>query len=316
MPIRSRRSLAVAVALAGGAVATVVAPGAVATPTPTRLPQAAPVTSSSPPSPSAAPTGPVAAARNAVPAPRAAVTRVTRTSTRLGLTIASAARPSDPLSLVGVMRRRDGERVPGRWVAVYARRGDTGTWQRVARLKGSVRGVVRHSLPRTPDLQVTLRFAGDRRYRPAASVLLVPDPTAGGLTPGTVRALASARAAARRAGLALVVNSGYRSRAKQQALYDAALRRYGSARAARQWVLPPGESTHVRGLALDIGTPATAAWLDRRGARWGLCRAYADEPWHFEYRPDWVAVFGRCPAPVARPGDPAPLSPLPHVPVG
>ena len=32
--------------------------------------------------------------------------------------------------------------------------------------------------------------------------------------------------------------------------------------------------------------------------------------------PDWVKAFGTCPPPVATPGDPAPLSPLPHVPVG
>ena len=70
----------------------------------------------------------------------------------------------------------------------------------------------------------------------------------------------------------------------------------------------------MRGLAADIGTPATAAWLSRHGAAFGLCRAYGDEPWHFEYRPDWIAASpGRCPAPVPLPGDPGPLSPTPRV---
>ena len=323
MPVlRSRRSLAVAVALTGGVVATATAPGAVATPAPSRPPQVAAAITPAPSLPGPSLPGPSLSGPNAPGAPsaapraRAAAKPVVRTSTSLALTLSPGARRSDPLALVGVLRRRDGVRVPGRLVVVYARRGDTGAWQRVVRLRGTTRGVVRYSLTRTPDLQVTLRFAGDSRYRPAASVLLVPDPSARALSAATARAVASARAAARRAGLSLVVNSGYRTRGKQQALYDAALRRYGSARAARRWVLPPAESTHVRGLALDIGTPAAAAWLSRRGARWGLCRTYAGEPWHFEYHPDWVTAFGACPPPVATPGDPAPLSPPPRVPVG
>ena len=123
-----------------------------------------------------------------------------------------------------------------------------------------------------------------------------------------------ARAAARRAGLTLVLNSGYRSWAKQQQMYEAAVRRYGSPRIARRWVLPPQESTHVRGLAVDLGTPAAAAWLHRARGEVDLCRAYGDEPWHFEYRPDWVAAFdGSCPPPVPLPGDPARCSPRPRV---
>jgi D-alanyl-D-alanine dipeptidase len=312
MPVlRSRRSLAVAVALTGSAVATALAPGAVAAPVPNRALPAAPAI------PVVLPVaaGPVAVAGHAVPRAEASAPRVVRTATRLALTLTPGKRPTDPLSLLGVLRRRDGARVPGRPIVVYVRRGDAGTWQRAVQLQGTVRGVVRHRLLRTPDLQVTLRFAGDTRYGPAASVLLAPDPTARALSPALVRAVGSARAAARRAGLTLVVNSGYRSRSKQQALYDAALRQYGSARAARRWVLPPAESTHLRGLAVDVGAPATAAWLARRGARWGLCRTYAGEPWHFEYRPDWVKAFGTCPPPVAMPGDPAPLSPWPRVPV-
>ncbi len=317
MPVlRSRRSLAVAAVLTGGVVSTALAPGAVAAPELHRAPRAAPVLNRAPATTVALP---VAAGSVVVAGPAvlraAAAPRVARTPTRLALTLTPGKRRSDPLALVGVLRRDDGERLAGRLVVVHARQGDTGTWRRVVRLRASSRGVVRHALPRTPDLQVTLRFAGDTRYGPAASVLLSPDPTAQGLSPALVRAVGSARTAARRAGLTLVVNSGYRSRAKQQALYDAAVRQYGSARAARRWVLPPAESTHVRGLAVDVGTPATAAWLAQRGARWGLCRTYANEPWHFEYRPDWVKAFGACPAPVAKPGDPAPLSPWPRVPV-
>ncbi|HYJ74182.1 MAG TPA: D-alanyl-D-alanine carboxypeptidase family protein, partial [Kineosporiaceae bacterium] len=184
----------------------------------------------------------------------------------------------------------------------------------VATLRTSSSGRVTYRIADRPLLQITLRYAGDYRFTPAASVTVVPDPSATAMRPALVRALARARAAAKRAGLPLVVNSGFRTFAKQERMYRAALARYGSARAARAWVLPPQESTHVRGLAADIGTPATAAWLTRHGAAFGLCRAYGDEPWHFEYRPDWIRAFhGRCPAPVPLPGDPDPLSPAPRV---
>ena len=201
-------------------------------------------------------------------------------------------------------------------MVVYVRTADTGRWRAAATLPTSSRGRITYRIKDTGRLQITLRFTGDQRYRPAASITVVPDPSATALRPALVRALARARTAAKRAGLTLVINSGYRSFSRQARMYEAAVRQYGSARAARKWVLPAQESTHVRGLAADIGTPATAAWLNRHGAAFGLCRAYGDEAWHFEYRPDWVAAFhGRCPAPVPLPGDPDPLSPGPRVPV-
>jgi hypothetical protein len=240
-------------------------------------------------------------------------------SSRLVTRLTVTARPGPTVAVVGVLSRYStAARIPRRFVKVYLRTADTGAWQRVATLRTSLRGRVEFDVRNRPRLQVTLRFAGDPWFGPAASPAVVPEPTgARGLSPSLVRALGTARTAAGRVGLRIVVNSGFRSWAQQQQqMYDAAVRRYGSARAARRWVLPPQESTHVRGLAVDLGTPAAAAWLDVRGARFGLCRAYGDEPWHFEYRPDWIAAFGgRCPAPVTTPGDPDPLSPAPHVPV-
>ena len=43
-------------------------------------------------------------------------------------------------------------------------------------------------------------------------------------------------------------------------------------------------------------TPSSdaAAWLSQRGAGYGLCRTYRNEPWHFELRPD--AFDDGCPA--------------------
>jgi hypothetical protein len=242
---------------------------------------------------------------------RAATVRAART--RLTL----AVRPvRGRLQVTGVLTRASsGTRVQGRTVQVWTRTADTGTWRLRARLRTSARGAVAVVLKDDPLLQVTLRFAGDSRFGPAASVTLVPEPgPARGLDQRLVAALGRARAAARRAGLTLVLNSGYRTWAKQQRMYDAAVRRYGSPRIARQWVLPPQESTHVRGLAVDLGTPAAAAWLQVHGAAFGLCRTYGDEPWHFEYRPDWVRAFhGSCPRPVPLPGDPDPFSPKPRV---
>jgi len=51
---------------------------------------------------------------------------------------------------------------------------------------------------------------------------------------------------------------------------------------ARRWVLPPGESAHVRGGAVDVGPESGARWLEQHGVRFGLCRRYDNEPWHFE----------------------------------
>ena len=233
--------------------------------------------------------------------------------TRLSLTV---RRGRTTLAVVGVLARvSTGEAIGKRVIDVYQRKADTGRWVRVRTLHTSSRGRAEYDLRDRPLQQFTLRFAGDRRFGPAASQTIVPEPTgARALNSSLVRAVSGARAAAARVGLTLVINSGFRSWAKQHQMYDAAVRRYGSVAAARRWVLPPQESTHVRGLAVDIGTPAAAAWLTTRGATFGLCRAYADEPWHFEYRPDWIAASGgRCPRPVGTPGDPDPLSPTPRV---
>jgi D-alanyl-D-alanine carboxypeptidase len=47
-------------------------------------------------------------------------------------------------------------------------------------------------------------------------------------------------------------------------------------------VLPPEESEHVTGRAVDVGPEAGIAWLREHGVRFGLCQRYANEPWHFE----------------------------------
>ncbi len=133
----------------------------------------------------------------------------------------------------------------------------------------------------------------------------VPDPpagtaTTGGLTAGTRRAYRAAAAAMRAEGIAVTLNSGYRTPAEQQQLYEQAIAKYGSQAAARVWVLPPDESQHVRGVALDVGPKEAARWLDEHGARYGLCRTMDWEWWHFEYAAAWQRS-GACPPPRRRP---------------
>ena len=105
--------------------------------------------------------------------------------------------------------------------------------------------------------------------------------------------------AAQTAGLALghkiSVRSGWRSWSTQDRLYQNALIKYGSARIASRWVLPPEKSMHVWGLALDIqfASPEAKTWFRWHSNRFGLCRTYENEWWHFE---PVVAPGKKCPA--------------------
>lgn len=102
------------------------------------------------------------------------------------------------------------------------------------------------------------------------------------LDPAMRRSVDHAVSAARAAGVSLRVTSGWRSRTHQQQLYDEAIQKYGSPAKARSWVLPPEESAHVKGSAVDVGPASGAIWLEEHGVGFGLCRRYDNEPWHFE----------------------------------
>jgi hypothetical protein len=109
-------------------------------------------------------------------------------------------------------------------------------------------------------------------------------PAVGNLDPALLAALQRAAGDARAAGLGFVVDSGWRSRAYQEQLFNQAVAEYGSPEAAARWVAPPGTSAHEHGEAVDIGPADADAWLARHGAAYGLCPIYANEPWHFELR--------------------------------
>ena len=121
-----------------------------------------------------------------------------------------------------------------------------------------------------------------------------PAPGTQGLDPSLAQAFTRARTAALAAGLDLRINSGFRTAAVQQRLYDDALAKYGSPAKARRWVLPPAESDHVKGLAIDVAPAAGATWLEKHGVNYGLCRRYLNEWWHFERLAP--AAGQRCPA--------------------
>ncbi|WP_040808211.1 M15 family metallopeptidase [Nocardia concava] len=103
-----------------------------------------------------------------------------------------------------------------------------------------------------------------------------------GLDPRLSAAYNAAAAEAYANGISLWITSGYRTPAEQEALWEDGLQTYGSPEAARRWVLPPNESTHVTGQAIDVGPREGAQWLEDNGPHWGLCRMYDNEWWHFE----------------------------------
>lgn len=106
-----------------------------------------------------------------------------------------------------------------------------------------------------------------------------------GLAPETLTAFTHARAEAFwRDGQLIGLTSGHRDVAEQRRIFAEEVRRTGSVSAARRRVLPPEESSHVRGLALDVRPTEGARWLERHGGRYGLYRVYDNEWWHFEYR--------------------------------
>jgi LAS superfamily LD-carboxypeptidase LdcB len=102
------------------------------------------------------------------------------------------------------------------------------------------------------------------------------------------------RTAADDSGTTFEVSSGWRSDEYQRQVFEQAVAEYGSEAEAARWAARPGTSVHEQGGAVDISNPAATAWLSRHGDSYGLCQIYANEPWHYELRPD--ADQDGCPA--------------------
>jgi D-alanyl-D-alanine carboxypeptidase len=124
-------------------------------------------------------------------------------------------------------------------------------------------------------------------------------PGVANLDPDLLGALRQAATDAAGDGVEFFVDSGWRSQAYQEQLLQEAVSKYGSAEEAARWVATPDTSPHVSGDAVDIGPSDAAAWLSERGAEYGLCQIYGNEPWHYELRPE--AVDHGCPAMYADP---------------
>jgi D-alanyl-D-alanine carboxypeptidase len=108
-----------------------------------------------------------------------------------------------------------------------------------------------------------------------------------GLSDGALAAFTAARTEALwRHGQLIGLTSGYRDPIVQQRMFDEEVRRSGSPASARMLVLPAADSSHVKGIALDVRPREGARWLEEHGGRYDLYRMYDNEWWHFEYRPD------------------------------
>jgi D-alanyl-D-alanine carboxypeptidase len=99
-----------------------------------------------------------------------------------------------------------------------------------------------------------------------------------GLTAATRAAFEAARTDALwRHGELIGLTDGYRDAQAQARLFADAVRRTGSPALAMNWTLPPDQSSHVAGTALDVRPLEGARWLERYGSRHHLYRVYDNE---------------------------------------
>jgi hypothetical protein len=141
-----------------------------------------------------------------------------------------------------------------------------------------------------PAGRLQLRAISDHPVR--SGPLDTSQETVSRLDPHLLDALQAAARDAQHDGVAMVVTSGWRSRAHQGRLLADAVREYGSEEDARRYVATPDTSAHVTGDAVDIGPTDADDWLIRHGSDYGLCQVFANEIWHFELATD---PGGRCP---------------------
>lgn len=121
-------------------------------------------------------------------------------------------------------------------------------------------------------------------------------PGATSLNPEVQKRFDEAKAAAKLEGVNLYIQSGYRSLELQSKLFNDAIKKYGSTDEASRWVSPPSVSRHPQGIAIDVNYPADPAgakWLEINGYKFGLCRVFENEWWHFEPN---IAPGQTCPA--------------------
>ncbi|MEX1143065.1 MAG: transglycosylase SLT domain-containing protein [Thermoleophilaceae bacterium] len=136
--------------------------------------------------------------------------------------------------------------------------------------------------------KVTVRATATAELSPLAGGDAMPAMASGGgydgplayrggkpMRPDVARAFDRMAAAAKSAGVDLVVTSGFRSDAEQARLF--------AANPDPKWVAPPGKSLHRLGTELDLGPPSAYGWLAANAGRFGFLQRYSWEPWHFGY---------------------------------
>ncbi len=96
-----------------------------------------------------------------------------------------------------------------------------------------------------------------------------------GMRPDVAGAFDRMAAAASGAGIALIVNSAFRSDAEQAALFVA--------HPDPRWVAPPGQSLHRCATELDLGPDSAYGWLAANASRFGFVQRYSWEAWHYGY---------------------------------
>lgn len=96
-----------------------------------------------------------------------------------------------------------------------------------------------------------------------------------GMRPDVASAFDRMAAAAADSGLALIVNSGFRSDAEQAALF--------AAHPDPKWVAPPGHSLHRCATELDLGPETAYGWLTANARRFGFVQRYSWEAWHYGF---------------------------------
>ena len=99
--------------------------------------------------------------------------------------------------------------------------------------------------------------------------------TGEGMRPDVGAAFDRMAEAASGAGIALIVNSGFRSDAEQAALF--------AANPDPTWVAPPGRSLHRCATELDLGPETAYGWLAANASRFGFVQRYSWEAWHYGF---------------------------------
>lgn len=96
-----------------------------------------------------------------------------------------------------------------------------------------------------------------------------------GMRPDVAAAFDRMSVAASAAGIALIVNSAFRSDAEQATLF--------AAHPDPTWVAPPGQSLHRCATELDLGPEGAYTWLAANASRFGFVQRYSWEAWHYGY---------------------------------